>query len=276
MITNLPPRAVRLRAALLVAGALLFPIGSLQAQPAKPNPAAAQTARKASETAKKQVEFYTTKHAQSAPELKKGSDSLVAAYQTAAAAQLKLAEAYEVGAASDIAAAVGEVTKANAAVSRGLELVGALENSALHALTKPVDGWTKSTLAPAHAQLEAYLTARRTASAAAAKLAATFAPDANPEALDAARDEWFAALNEVILAEKIWTSARDQARDAAIAEKTKNTDLATKLEELKKTDAEVVSLSKQRDELLLKLRKLQRQRLQTANAVLELKKPKKK
>ena len=255
---------------LIVAG------GTLQAQPAKPNPAAAKQAQTASENSKKQAADLATKYASATGDTKTAADALAAALTTLSAAQEKASKAYEAGIASDVTAAAAEVAKDVAAVAHARELLGALEFQTNFASEAQHAAWRKSTADSAVPQLEALLTARKTAAAAFGKLAAALTANAPVDFLDAARDETFTATSEATLANRAWTSARDIATRTALAAKTNNADLVAKIDDLKKTEAELFSLIKQQNELQLKLRKLERQRLQAAATAAELAKSKKK
>lgn len=275
-MTTTPFRRLHAFSASLMVAAVLLSAPTVHAAPAKPNPTAAKNSRTSAETAKKLADAATAKYSQAAPEIKKAAEGVATAYQAVATAQNKLADAWDVGLMTDVSAALTEVTKASAAVSRANELLTTLEREADYNSTTNVEAWKKSTAEAALPQLDSYLTARKAAASAAAKLAAALSAESTPEALDSARDEWFTADAEVKLASRVWNYTSNLASRAAAATKTNNTDLNTKVDELKALDNKLFNLLKQQNDLALELRKLERQRLKEIAAAAELAKPKKK
>lgn len=250
--------------------------GMLQAQPARPNPVAAKQAQNSSALLKKQATDLTTKYAQATGETKTAVDALATALNAASAAQAKAAGAYEAGVVSDVAAAAAEVAKNSAAVSHARDLLTVLESQATFASEAQVATWRKATTDPSMPQLEALLAARKTAAAAFGKVAAALTANAPFDVVETARDEAFVASKEVLLANRAWMASCDIARRIATAAKTNNEGLVTKVDELKKTDTELLALMKQQIELDLKFRKLERQRALGVAAANELAKAKKK
>lgn len=247
-----------------------------KAQPARPNPALAKQSVTASETSKKQSGDIATKYAQATGEIKGAADALAAGLTSLSNAQVKISKAYETGIASEVAEASAELAKEVATVAHARELLSALESQANYASEAQVATWKKMTGDVAAPQLEALLAARKSAAGAYSQLAAALASKAQPDVLDAARDATFAATADLMLANRTWMSARDIAARTAAATKAKNEDLLAKIADLQKADAELLGLLRQQNELALKVRKLERQRLKSAAVATELAKPKKK
>lgn len=199
--------------------------------------------------------------ASSSPTVKQAMEKDIAAFHAYAAASLKMAEAYELGAQPAIEAAQAKTRAAIETTRRTREAVQVLK------LMEFFSGQIDDLAMPYHSpefkalpEVKLFLKALQRGLDAGNKLASALDTNSSQAVLDDAHDEWDTARFEIFLI----SDDKDAAASLAIKSKTateqKNAAVLAQIEELRKANAEVRLLRQHEHTLKMKLGKLQRQR----------------
>lgn len=241
----------------------LLASGSAHAEPLKPNPAKAKQARAEAEQLVQQADQISESYRDHQPgRIRDAAERVVGTYRDVAAAQLKMAEAYDKGAADAIAAALKDLQRAEAAVRRAQELHSTVNYVERYNSTDQTRVWLEQTVEAARPQLDAFLNSRNEAANAAAALANALEADADAEILTPLRDAWVTAQRNVDFHESAWSKANHVAYFARKAADEKDAARLAKFTRLQQLDAEIFQLLKQDSEVKTQLLQAQRRKQQ--------------
>jgi hypothetical protein len=210
---------------------------------AAPNPVRAADLRKQAEDKLKQAEGFVALAAKSQGEVAESAANAAAACREVAGVLETLAIAVGIGVnqeqAIDTANATrGPLEKRQAAAAERLNVRQAV--ASLQPAAAAIESLTKATPEANTPLLDALLTAREKAVAAGVALHDVITPEAAPLAIEARRDEWMRAQNDMALATRALNDANERARlaDRPGADRPA---AAAKLAEIAVRDGEVLA-----------------------------------